>query len=107
MAVAKAAPREHHPNRRDEEAAMLQFLLLMLAFAQPATPSREISGPDPIQGPTPVTDKDVGGMAAPQCANRDQEQRAMEDRIKGWTPECIVKPRKRERAALDQKQPHP
>jgi hypothetical protein len=86
---------------------MLQFLLLMLAFAQPAAPGREINGLDPLQGPMPVTDKDTSEMAPQQCTTAEQEQRAMEERIKGWTPECIIKPRKRDRTVLDQKQPRP
>ena len=86
---------------------MLQFLLLTLAFAQPDVASRDFSGLDPIQGPMPIADKDVLGMPAPMCATPREERRAQEQRIKGWTPECIVKPRKRDRGRLDQEQPHP
>jgi hypothetical protein len=86
---------------------MLQFLLLMLAFAQAPTLVRETNRLDPVQGPMPVTDKDVLEMAPQQCTTAEQERQAMEERIKGWTPECIIKPRKRDRAVLDQKQPRP
>ena len=85
---------------------MLQFLLLVAGLAQPAVASRDFSGPDPLQGPMAISDKDTLGMPAPQCADRRQEQRAMEQRIKGGTPECVVKPRKRQREELDQGQPH-
>ena len=86
---------------------MLQVLLLMLAFGQPDVASRDFSGLDRVQGPMAVTDKDVLGMPAPQCANAREERRAMEQRIKGWTPECVIKPKKRSRDGLDRSQPHP
>ena len=78
---------------------MLHYLLLILAFAQPAAASRAVlTGPDPRPGPTPVTDKDVLAWSSmPVCADRRQEQRAMEQRMKGLPEECIVKPKKRDR----------
>ena len=85
---------------------MLQFLLLV-ALAQPAVLSRDFSGLDPGQGPMAISDKDALGMPAPQCADRKQERRAMEQRIKGWTPECVVKPKRRDRDRLDQDKPRP
>ena len=95
---------------------MLQFIFLMLVLAQPAAGSRAArTGPDPLPGPRPVTDKDVLGWssAVPQCGDHGQEQRVMEERMKGLPEECVVVARKRERSAdrqaakLDQSQPHP
>jgi hypothetical protein len=88
---------------------MLQFLLLMLALGSlsPAAASRDFAGPDPRPGPTPVSDKDVLAWPAPQCADARQEQRAMEQRMKGLTEECVIRPRKRDNGALDQSRPHP
>lgn len=76
---------------------MLQFLLLVLAFA-PSAPSRAVmTRPDPPPGPTPVTDKDVLAWSSmPVCADRRAEQRAMEQRMKGLPEECLVKAKKRE-----------
>ena len=85
----------------------MQFLLLMLALGQPDVATRDFSGVDRVQGPMAISDKDVLGMPAPQCANAREERRAQEQRIKGWTPECIVKPRKRDHDRLDQEQPRP
>lgn len=86
---------------------MMQFLLLVLALAQPDVATRDFSGLDPIQGPMAISDKDTLGMSAPQCANAKEERRAMEQRIKGWTPECVVKPKRRDRDRLDQDKPRP
>lgn len=55
---------------------------------------------DPQQGPMPVTDKFLIPSRVPDCADWQQIQRAQEERIKGWEPECII-PRK----ADQQRQP--
>lgn len=87
---------------------MLQVFLLALALSGAAPGQRGLlTGPDPIQGPMAVSGKDVLGMPAPQCTNRREEQRAMEARMRGLTPECIVRPRKRNGNGLDQNQPRP
>jgi hypothetical protein len=87
---------------------MLQLFLLALALNGAAPGERGVvNGPDPIQGPMAVTDKDLLKMSVPRCANPREEQRAMEARIKGGTPECLVIPRPRTRERLDQNQPHP
>ena len=77
---------------------MLQYMLIILAFAPSALPRAVLTGPDPRPGPTPVTDKDVLAWSSmPVCADRRAEQRAIEQRMKGLPEECMVKPRKRER----------
>ena len=87
---------------------MVQVFLLVLALSGAAPGERGlVTGPDPIQGPMAVSGKDTFSMPAPQCANAREEQRAMEARMKGFAPECIVKPRKRNADALDQNQPRP
>jgi hypothetical protein len=87
---------------------MMQFLLLALALAQPAAASRGASLPDPPPGPRPVTDKDVLAWSpGQQCTDRTQEQRAMEERMKGLPEDCIIPPKKRNQDGLDQSQPHP
>jgi hypothetical protein len=83
-------------------------LFLMLALAQPAAASRGITGPDPAPGPRPVTDKDVLAWSpGQQCADRVQEQRAMEERMKGLPEDCVIKPKRRDSNGVDQNQPHP
>ncbi|HEY7006073.1 MAG TPA: hypothetical protein VH392_06265 [Sphingomicrobium sp.] len=91
---------------------MLQILLLALALnGAPAASSRTFAGPDPLPGPRPVTDKDVlaWSKSSGQCVDRRQEQRAMEERMKGLPEECVIKPKNREPepATLDQGQPRP
>lgn len=76
---------------------MVQFLLLMLAFAPSALPRAIVTGTDPLPGPTPVTDKDVLAWSRTSlCADRRAEQRAIEQRMKGLPEECIVRAKKRE-----------
>lgn len=48
---------------------------------------------DPQGGPTPVTDKYLLPERVPDCTTPEQIQRANDERIKGWEPECIL-PRK-------------
>ena len=86
---------------------MLHLFLLALALngAEPSGGRFQTMTVDPPQGPMAVTDKDLVKMSVPRCADRRQEQRAMEQSIKGWTPECLVIPRKRTRETLDQNQP--
>jgi hypothetical protein len=77
---------------------MLQYVLIVLAFAPSALPRSVVTGPDPRPGPTPVTDKDVLAWSSmPVCADRRAEQRAIEQRMKGLPEECMVKPKRRER----------
>jgi hypothetical protein len=92
----------------EKEAAMLQILLLALAFNGASPQERGlVNGPDPIQGPTPVTDKDLLKMSVPRCANPREEQRAMEAQMKHMTPECLIVPRKRGGDTLDRSQQRP
>jgi hypothetical protein len=84
---------------------MLQFVLLMLAPA--AAQNAILTGPDPRPGPTPVTDKDVLAWSVPKCTDWRQEQRVMEERMKGMTEECVIRPKQRDRGGLDQSHPRP
>ncbi|MGE5563283.1 MAG: hypothetical protein ACM3ZV_08220 [Bacillota bacterium] len=45
---------------------------------------------DPQQGPTPVIDKFLIPGRVPDCADRYQAQRAAEQRIRGFEPECML-----------------
>ena len=45
---------------------------------------------DPQQGPTPVIDKFLIPSRVPECADRYQAQRAAEQRIRGFEPECML-----------------
>jgi len=73
---------------------MLHMLALLLAAAAQASPGSglppgTIIGADPRQGPMPVTDKMLIPARIPDCADAYQAQRAEEEQIKGYTPECI------------------
>lgn len=72
---------------------MLYLLALMLAApmqAAPSLPPGTIIGLDPRQGPMPVTDKYLLPAKVPDCADRYEAQRAAEQRIRGYTPECFI-----------------
>jgi hypothetical protein len=45
---------------------------------------------DPQQGPTPVTSMFLIPARVPDCADRYQAQRAAEERIRGFEPECML-----------------
>ena len=69
-------------------------LLLALVLAPPAGAgsigeSRMILR-DPQQGPTPVTSLFMIPARVPDCADRYQAQRAAEERIRGFDPECML-----------------
>lgn len=86
---------------------MLHVLLLALAFSGAPEQRGLVNGPDPIQGPMAVTDKDLLKMSVPRCANAREEQRAMEAQMRHMTPECLVIPRKRNGDGLDRSHPRP
>ena len=73
----------------------MAHLLLALMLAAPGTSIGEnrMILRDPQQGPMPVSDKFMIPARVPDCANPEQLQRAEEERIKGWEPECML-PRK-------------
>ena len=49
---------------------------------------------DPIQGPTPVSDKYLIPERTADCATAEEIQRARAEIIKGYEPECML-PRKK------------
>lgn len=71
---------------------MIQLLLLMAATttpAPPALPPGVIIGPDPPQGRMAATNTYLLPAKVPECQNTEQAQRAAEERIKGYQPECL------------------
>jgi hypothetical protein len=73
---------------------MLHLLALLLAATAQVSPGSglpagTITGGDPRQGPMPVTDKMLLPGRVPDCADAYQAQRAEEEQIKGYTPECL------------------
>lgn len=71
---------------------MLHLIALFLAASAPTTsalPPGTIIGLDPRQGPMPVTDKMLRPARIPECADAYQAQRAEEETIKGYEPECM------------------
>lgn len=75
---------------------MLHLIALFLAAAAPtgsALPPGTIIGMDPRPGPMPVSDKMLIPGKVPECADVYQAQRAAEERIKGYEPECISPPK--------------
>ena len=73
---------------------MLHLLALALAATTQVAPGSglpagTIIGMDPRQGPMAVTDKMLIPGRVPDCADAYQAQRAAEEEIKGYTPECL------------------
>jgi hypothetical protein len=78
---------------------MLHLLTLFLAAAAPtgsALPPGTIIGMDPRPGPMPVTDKMLIPGRVPECTDIYQAQRAEEEKIRGYEPECM-RPLKKDR----------
>ena len=68
-------------------------LLIALLLAAPGSGSIGVNRMilrDPQQGATPVTDKYLIPERVPDCTTPEQVQRANEERIKGWDPECML-----------------
>lgn len=79
------------------------YLLMALLLATPGSGSigtGRMTLRDPQQGPTPVTDKMLTPQGTPDCTTAEEVQRANEERIKGWDPECILPVKTKD------KQPH-
>ena len=72
---------------------MLHLFALLLAAIAPSTgaslPPGTIIGLDLRHGPMPVTDKTLIPGRMPECADAYQAQRAAEEQIKGYDPECL------------------
>lgn len=72
---------------------MLHLLALFLAAAAPPAgsviPPGTMIGPDPPPGPMPMENKMLLPGRLPECADAHQTQRAEEEQIKGYTPECL------------------
>ena len=78
-------------------------LLIAMLLAGPGTGSigeNKMMFRDPQQGPMAVSDKYLIPARVPDCTTPEQVQRASEERIKGWDPECMLPPR------INAKQPH-
>ena len=69
-------------------------LLLALVLVPPGSMAEsKMDSLDPPQGPTAVTGMIMIPPKVPECTDRYQAQRAAEEQIKGFDPECIL-PRK-------------
>ena len=75
---------------------MVPFLLaLVLAPPTAGGPisSNRMMFLDPRQGPMPVNSLFMIPARVPDCVDRYQAQRAAEERIKGFEPECMLPPK--------------
>ena len=72
---------------------MLHLFALLLAVAPPppppSLPPGTLTGHDPRQGPMSVSDKYLLPGRLPECADAYESQRAAEEEIKGFQPECL------------------
>jgi hypothetical protein len=75
---------------------MLQLLLLMLVV-QPSPspgaglPEQSILLRDRAQGPTPVTDKDLRPIKAPDCRTEAEIQKTLEQLSYGEPGDCFIR----------------
>jgi len=67
---------------------LLVFLLLAPATAQP---DANIRLRDRAQHPTPVTDKDLRPMKAPDCKSEAEIQRTLEQLSYGEAGDCFIR----------------
>ena len=80
-------------------------LLLAMALAAPTLNTGSIGENrmtlrDPQQGPMAVSGEFLIPGRVPECANAEEVQRAQEERIKGWEPECMLPRVDRRKLAL-------
>jgi len=85
---------------------MLHLLALLLVATAQQSPGSDlprgaINGVDPPQGRTAVTGMILPPGHIPECADAYQAQRAEEEQIKGFTPECIRSPTPRRKPRKD------
>ena len=66
-------------------------VLLMLLLVQVSQSGIMLKLPDRAQGPTPVTDKDLRPMRAPDCKSEAETQRAVEQVRNGEAGDCWVR----------------
>lgn len=72
---------------------MLQLLMLLLAAAQPvggSLPEQNLKLRE-IPSPTPVTDKDLRPVKAPDCKSEAEIQRTLEQLSHGEPGECFIR----------------
>lgn len=71
----------------------MMVLLMAFLLAPPNTGSigeNRMLLRDQRQGPMPVSDKFLIPSRTPDCATPEEAQRAAEERIKGFEPECML-----------------
>ena len=66
-------------------------VLLMLLLLQVSQAGSNLKLHDRAQGPTPVTDKDLRPMRAPDCRSEAETQRAVEQVRNGQAGDCWVR----------------
>jgi hypothetical protein len=75
--------------------AMLK-LIILLALAQTVPqPEANIKLRDRLQGPTPVTDKDLRPVKAPDCKTEAEIQKTLEQLSYGEPGDCFIRDKSR------------
>ena len=74
---------------------MLQFLGLLLLMQAAGTPDASIKFRDRAVGATPVTDKDLRPVKAPDCRNEAEIQRTLEQLSYGEPGDCFIRDARR------------
>ena len=73
---------------------MLQLLpLLLLMQSVGSAPDLNVKLRDRAAGPTPVTDKDLRPVKAPDCRSEADVQRALEQLSRGEAGDCFIRDR--------------
>lgn len=74
---------------------MLKLIILLAMMAPGSQPELNIKLRDRLQGPTPVTDKDLRPVKAPDCKTEAEIQKTLEQLSYGEPGDCFITDRSR------------
>ena len=72
---------------------MFQILIFLLLAPGAAQPEANVKFRDRVQDPTPVTDKDLRPVKAPDCRNDVEVQKALYQLSLGEAGDCFIRDR--------------
>ena len=78
---------------------MLKILIFLLLAPGAAQPEANVKFRDRAMDPTPVTDKDLRPVKAPDCRNEAEVQKALYQLSLGEAGDCFI----RDRTAFDKR----
>jgi hypothetical protein len=70
---------------------MLKLLVLLLLAPGASLPDTNVKLRDRLEGPTPVTDKDLRPVKAPDCKTEAEIQKTLEQLSYGERGDCFIR----------------